>query len=475
MNVLFILADQHNPSFMGCYGGITRTPNLDALAADGVLFEHAYTPCPMCSPARGSLFSGRYVYENKCWDNCFPYDGEKLPGWGHYFRDKGVHFATIGKLDFKADRDNGVSSTYMPEDRVSYDVVSLFRKPPLLARVKYHMAHDWDVSVRKTNEHEEQTLVNEAKRWIREEMPQDKPWILNVNFIRPHSPWHPLAEKYEYYRDKIELAEKYKQPERELNVVDREQSRHTCGFTLDEEHLKDSHAAYHAIVEELDENVGAVIQALKDAGKYDDTLIIYSADHGEMMRAHGVWEKSTLYEDSIRIPMIIKMPGMVGKRINTPVSLLDVFPTVNDWFGYEEQEQFRGESLISLSKGNQRKQKAVFTESHANGRITGTFAVRKDNWKLMYYDGYGILLFDLEKDPQEMHNLATQSDNKEIQGKIDELMAELNENRDLHKITEEAFSAQEVLKNQLFKTGQLKRELNKRGLDYDGENLFYLP
>ena len=76
MNVLFILADQHNASFTGCYGGITRTPNLDRLAEEGAIFESAYTPCPMCAPARASLYTGMYVHENKCWDNCFPYNGE---------------------------------------------------------------------------------------------------------------------------------------------------------------------------------------------------------------------------------------------------------------------------------------------------------------------------------------------------------------------------------------------------------------
>ena len=153
MNVLFILADQHNASFTGCYGGITRTPYLDSLARDGAVFESAYTPCPMCAPARGAMFSGKYVHENKCWDNCFPYDGEKLPGWGHYFRDQGVSLFTIGKLDFAANRDNGVDSTFEPDDRISYDVVSLFRKPPLMLRPKYHMVNNWDVSVRYSQEH----------------------------------------------------------------------------------------------------------------------------------------------------------------------------------------------------------------------------------------------------------------------------------------------------------------------------------
>ncbi len=477
MNVLFILADQHNASFTGCYGGITRTPNLDRLAEEGAIFESAYTPCPMCAPARASLYTGMYVHENKCWDNCFPYNGEIRPGWGHYFRKCGVHLATIGKLDFAANTDNGVASTYEPDDRVSYDVVSLFRKPPLMLRPKYHMVNNWDVSLRATKEHLEQNIVDETKRWFQEEMPKDKPWILNVNFSKPHSPWHPIPEKYEYYRDKITLADKYLQRESELHVVDREQSRHTCGYILDEEHLKDCHAAYHAIVEEHDENVGQVLETLKQTGQYEDTLIIYSADHGELMRAHGAWEKSSMYEDSIRVPMIVKLPGVSGKRIDKPVSLLDIFPTINEFMGFELQNQFRGHSMIPviLGKTDDAEEELVLSESHANGRITGTFALRDRQWKYIYYDGYGDLLFDLEKDPEELHNLSEFPEcamiKEELRNKLDKIVGK----EDLHAITLEAFAAQEKLKETIKKGGQLEIELKKRGFTYDGRQLYYLP
>lgn len=477
MNVLFILADQHNASFTGCYGGLTRTPNLDALAQEGTVFEYAYTPCPMCAPARASLFSGRYVYENQCWDNCFPYDGEKLPGWGHYFRERNVHLATIGKLDFTAGTDNGVDSVFEPDNRTSYDVVSLFRKPPLLLRPKYHMVNNWDVSVRQNEEHFEQNIVTEARRWLEEERPKDHPWILNVNFSKPHSPWHPLSEKYKYYRDKVEVTEKYRQPEQQLNPVDREQSRHTCGFILDEEHLKDCHAAYHAIVEEHDENVGAVIQALKDCGIYEETLIIYSADHGELLRAHGAWEKSSMYEDSVRVPMIVKLPGgLRGHRVKSPVSLLDVFPTINEFLGFEEQKQFRGSSLIPFADGKDWiRPEPVFMESHANGRITGTFAIRKKQWKLIHYEKYGNLLFDLSQDPDEMRNLAEGQSAEGYGPILEELLEELYRGRDTGHITEKAFQAQEDLKDSLFQSGRLERELNKRGYSFDGKELYYLP
>jgi choline-sulfatase len=477
MNVVFILADQHNPSFTGYGGGITRTPNLDELAHDGTVFDRAYTPCPMCAPARASFFSGHYVYENKCWDNCFPYNGDKLPGWGHYFRKNGVCLATVGKLDFAADCDNGVESTFEPNDRVSLDVVSLFRRPPVLLRPKYHMANNWDVSVRKGNKRQERKIVNAAIQKLELLNKKKEPWILNINFSKPHSPWHPIKDKYDFYKDKIHLSEKYLQPEYELNPVDREQSRHTCGFIMDTEHLINCHAAYNAIVEEHDENIGEILNYLKSVDLYDHTLIIYSADHGEMLRAHGTWEKSSLYEDSVHIPMIIKYPGAKARRVSCPVSLMDIFPTCADVFGILDKALFRGESLLPFISGNvHAKHDPVFTESHANGRITGTFGIIKDEWKYLYYDGMGELLFNLKSDPQELNNLL-ESGNSDIivRNKRRELSKILLNDRDPHKITENAFSDQDGLKQLLYQSGQLETELNKRGFHYDGKNLYYLP
>lgn len=476
MNVLFLFADQHNPSFSGCYGGITRTPNLDALAGEGILFEAAYTPCPMCSPARACLFTGQYVHENRCWDNCFPYNGDKLPGWGHYLRDQGVHLATIGKLDFAAHADNGTASEYEPDDRVSYDVVSLFRRPPLLQRPKYHMVNNWEVSPDGDRGHLEQNIVDEARRWFREEMPDRVPWILNVNFSKPHSPWHPDPAKYAFYREQICLSPKYLQCEQDLHEVDRQQSRHTCGYVLDGEHVKDCHAAYHAIVEEHDENIGAVIEALKETGQYENTLIIYAADHGEMLRAHGAWEKSSMYEDSIRVPMIIRVPGAAPGRVRIPVSLLDIFPTIRDFLGCKKPNgNIHGDSLLPVIHGKgDLSGRAVFSESHANGRITGTFAVRKGQWKLIHYDGYGSLLYDLKDDPEEMRDLGESKDPVALRAK-QELMEILESVCHPGEVTKEAFADQEKLKKELYLSGQLERELQKRGFSYDGENLYYLP
>ena len=143
MNVLYILSDQHNPEYSGCYGHpLTRTPNIDRLAVSGTRFQWAYCQSPICSSTRAAMMSGRYVHEIGCWDNVFAYTG--IPrGWGHYFATQGVHFATIGKIDFAPGSDHGIAETHLSQYRENLDITSLYREQAILPRydlLKKHKA-----------------------------------------------------------------------------------------------------------------------------------------------------------------------------------------------------------------------------------------------------------------------------------------------------------------------------------------------
>ena len=142
MNIVFILSDQHNPLFTGCYGGITRTPNIDSLAVDGTLFENAYSNCPLCAPSRASMFTSRYAHQLGCWDNTTPYDG-RIYGLGHHLKENEIKFTTIGKLDFKPGVDVGIDDMRHVINRRSLDVVGLFRDKPIPPRKKMHMLSHW--------------------------------------------------------------------------------------------------------------------------------------------------------------------------------------------------------------------------------------------------------------------------------------------------------------------------------------------
>ncbi len=477
MNVVFIFADQHNPQFCGCYGGMTRTPNIDSISSDGVRFENAYTNSPLCVPSRASMFTSRYVHEIAAWDNCFPYNG-KVPGWGSYLRDNGVLLTTIGKLDFKANTDHGIEDERLIHDRDSFDVVGLFREPPAVPRKLYHMKNNWEIRPREPGtiiEHEVK-VADEAVNWLLNERPEDRQWVLNINFSKPHSPWTPRKDLLDYYMEKINnLGEKYKQDYDGLHEVDKAQSVHTCGYVFDNECVKLSHAAYHATIEEHDENVGKVLETLEALGIRDEVLIVYSSDHGEMARAHGAWEKISLYEDSIRVPMIISGPGVPkNKVIKAPVSLIDVFPTINEALGNEPAVFSRGKSLLTLAKtGNDAERPDyVFSESHANGRIAASYTIRKDDWKLIEYVGYEPLLFNLKDDPDEMNNLGdTRKHDPLVEKKLEELRKILYSVCSPEGVDLQARYDQNCLKEELASTGRLQKELAKRGFQPSTEKL----
>lgn len=475
MNAVYIFSDQHNSQYCGCYGNITRTPNIDSIAKRGVRFENAYTSSPLCVPSRASMFTGRYVHEIAAWDNASPYDG-KVPGWGHYLKQKGILLTTIGKLDFKPDMDHGIEAERLPVHRDSYDVVGLFRKTPMVPRKLMHTMGNWTVEMRETGQSLDEPVALEAIKWLKENSSGDRPWVLNINFQMPHSPWRPLPDLFEYYKERIgELSPKYVQKLNEMHEVDQEQSIHSCGYMFDDERVKRSHAAYHAYVEEMDSNIGRILKTLEELGILDEVLIIYSSDHGEMLRAHGGWEKMSLYEDSVKVPMVMCGPGIPENRvIGHPVSLLDVFPTINEFLGNKPASFSRGQSLLKLAREGKDDDRPdyVFTESHSNGRITGTFAIRKGDWKLMEYVGYEPVLFNLNHDPDEMVNLYNiKKDDPVVLYKVDELRKILYSICSPEGVDQHARREQDCLRRELAVTGRLQEELAKRGFEPDTEKL----
>lgn len=469
MKTIFILSDQHNPSFCGSYGGMTRTPNLDRLSREGVRFTTAYSPSPMCAPARACLFTGQFLNRIGFWDNTMPYDGS-VPGFGHHLRGCGVPLTTIGKLDFAGeDFDYGIHEMLLPNNRKSLDAVSLFREPPLPRRPVYHVKNNWEVYPREKQTPKEEDITAAAIKWLGEHSKEDN-WVLNINFTRPHSPWKALEESLRRYQaelEEIELAPKYTQPLNELHQVDQYHSVYSCGYDYGIDQVKKSQAGYQAIIEELDESIGRILASLEELSIYDDVLIVYSSDHGEMARSHGIWEKSAMYEDSVRIPLIIRSPqGPKGQVCSTPVSLIDVFPTICDYSGLPPLASSEGKSLRPLIDGIPAPdfRSYGFSESHTLGRVAASFAVRQDGWKLMEYVGYEPVLFHLDADPDEMVNLAPlAAENREIAGRIASLRELLDGICSPVEVDRRARAAQEKKKAELAETGQLERELNKRG------------
>jgi choline-sulfatase len=487
MNVIFILSDQHNPAFTGCYGGVTRTPNIDALAASGARFACAYTNNPLCTPSRAALITSRYAHEVHSFDNTSPYDG-KLPGWGHYFRERQMQFTTIGKLDLAPDADLGIDDARSAKFRASLSVAPLFRDEPVKPWETFNCINfDGRGGVETSLVDKEAPITEQAIRWLERERPQDRPWVLNVNYHRPHPKWIPDPDRFAYYKATIAPpSDKYVRQPEDLHEVDRALGIMTGGFDIQGEQMRLAQAAYHAMTESLDASIGQLLQAVDTLGLREQVLIVYASDHGEMAGAHGKWGKTSLHEDSIRVPLIVSGPGIApGTVVEQPVSLIDVYPTINEALGQPSAPFSRGRSVLQLAQTGRDDERIdyAFSESHSGGMIAGGFVIRRGDWKLIEYVGCRPSLYNLREDPDEMHDymagrLAADTADPASSALPVEAAGKLAELRDIlysvclpEGVDRLARRQQRKLRAQLAASGQLFREQIKRGFEPNAEHL----
>jgi len=463
MNVLFILSDQHNPAFTGCYGHPqANTPNIDSIAERGVRFENAYCTSPFCVPARASMFSGRYAHEIGIWDNTRAYEGVPR-SWAQYFRDNGVLLATIGKLDFSPGADCGIEQELLATHRGSMDICALFREEPV-PRLAMHLKQA-DIRPRGADEPptRDMQVRDRAIEWLRNERPADRPWILNVNFVEPHPAWRPREDIWARYEGTIkDLPEKYFQSLDALHPLDRGFAIHTCGNYHSPEDVFRAHEAYLAVIEELDEHIGRLLNTLQQEGILDETLVIYCSDHGELMRAHGAWSKCSMYEDSIRVPWVMAGPGLPAGTVDRAcVSHLEMFPTICEAVGLKPPWDKRGVSLLGAGRPD-----FVFSEFHGNGFTDGVFALRRGDWKLVECAHHRPQLYNLAEDPQELHDLVRErGDDPQVQARLDELRRLLATICSAEAVDARAKRDQALLKAELEASGRLFDEMAKRGFE----------
>ena len=467
MNLVCIVSDQHNAEFTGCYGGRTRTPNLDRLAAGGTRFDAAYCTYPICAPSRASWFTGRYAHEIGCWDNATPYDGGR-PDWGSFLRNQGVLLAATGKLDFT---ERGVASVEQPmtvKVRANWDVTGLFRDSPPVTRPG-SVEQFWDAAppaeAACASPDTEERITREAIRFLESGRPKDRPWVLAVQYYKPHPAWHPDPDRYRYHIERITpLAPKYLQPVEDLPEVERGRSLWMAGYAHQPDRIAQVHAAYHAVVEGVDHHVGRVIEAVHANGLAGDTLIIYTSDHGEQARAHGAWGKISMYEDTLRVPLLIQGPGLAAGRVcRQPVSLLDLYPTVADAVGLRTPSFARGASLLALTdrrRGYPDRPDYAFAECHMFPR-PASFAIRQGDWKLIDNLGAEPMLFNLAEDPGEMNDLV--GEGGASAAALDRLRGKLCDVCDPRALDRRARQDQRARMDELAATGRLDRELAKRG------------
>ncbi len=407
-NLLFILSDEHRPDAMGHANGpvAVQTPNLDRLAREGTRFTQAYTPSPICVPARASLATGRYVHETGCWDSAQPYRGH-MSGWGHQLQAEGMDVVSIGKLHYRSiEDDNGFSEELIPMHVVGGVgwLLGLMRKPlapyegapaELAEQVgsgeSPYVAYDRDV-------------LKLALDWLdRQSKRSQKPWVLFVSFVSPH---FPLIAPVEFYDRHDAVAAGWphlngEQPDHLAlsQVYDfYDYARH-----FDDDSITKARRGYFGLTSFLDHNIGQLLDRLDENGLADRTRVMYSSDHGEMLGDHGIWTKMVMYEQSAGVPMILRGPDVPANRVvDTPVSLVDCHQTILECVGSgsEGDDSRRGVSLFDVANGVV-PDRNIISEFHDGGSPCGYTMIRVRQWKYVYYVGHEPQLFNLTEDPDE--------------------------------------------------------------------------
>jgi choline-sulfatase len=413
-NLIVVMSDEHSRKVLGCYGHPhVRTPNIDALARRGTRFTAAYTPSPICVPARAAFATGRHVHEIGCWDNAFAYDGS-IRSWHHVLRDRGHTVTSIGKLHFRSGRDdNGFSEEIIPMHIVDGvgDVLGLLRDrvferqaAPKLASMagpgeSSYTAYDRDITAH-------------ALEWIgtKGREASAKPWVLFVSLVTPHFPLTAPEEHFgKYDVDRLPLPKQYRPSERPRHPYLRDYAESfTYDRYFDETKVRMALAGYYGLCSFVDDHVGQIRRAVEAAGLEDTTRMVYVSDHGDNLGARGLWGKSTMYEESVGIPLIVAGPDIPeGAVEHRPASLLDLVPFILESVGVPASELGRdlpGQAILTPAFS----ERPVISQYHATGSRTAAYMVRLQNWKYICYadPAYPPQFFDLHADPEELNDLA---------------------------------------------------------------------
>ena len=424
-NILFLMADQLRFDCLGCMGNpAIHTPNLDAIAREGVVFTNAYSSTPTCTPARAGLLTGLSPWHHGMlgYGRVARHYRTELP---RLVREAGYYTFGIGKMHWYPQRSlHGFHGTLLDESgRVETpgfisDYHRWFMrvapgKDPDATGLGWNDYRAWPY-VLPEHLHPTHWIGQNAVDFLRK-YDRPEPFLLKVSFERPHSPYDPPPRFWDMYSDADMPAPHVGQWAARFAPHKTPPNPSLWHGDLGVDQAKRSRHGYYANVTFLDEEIGRILQVLKERGWYDNTLIIFFADHGDMLGDHNLWRKSYAYEGSAHIPMLLRWPRSFGhddrrgQRIAEPVELRDVLPTFLDAAGASVSGAIDGRSLLDLVRGNNAGWRDAIdlehdvcysVENHWNALTDG-------EWKYIFhaYDGHEQL-FHLAEDPAELHDLA---------------------------------------------------------------------
>ncbi|MBN2557661.1 MAG: sulfatase-like hydrolase/transferase [Clostridia bacterium] len=414
-NILFILSDQHSPHVLGCAGNRDiRTPNLDSLASEGVVFDNMYCQNPLCVPSRASLITGRYSRNLGIYDNMHIMEAGSttLPG---VLSAGGYRTCLIGKAHFNGGQYHGY------QQRPYGDLYGQGHQPDPGRRPEFGINGLGDVLANSGPSEmpieltQTEICVAEACKWlqIHKSAHPEQPFMLSVHFDKPHFPIKPPAKYFNNYTGRLSLPDVPSGWMEQAvpfirEAVAHNETGHHYGKDFDIQlRAKES---YYGCVEWVDDAIGRILETLGYLGFSENTIVIYSSDHGEMCGEHGTWQKTLFFDASARVPFIIRWPGRTapGTRNYEIAGLLDMFPTLCDAAGIGIPGSCDGISLLPLLEYNEKParegifcESAVLRATHMAGCM-----YRDGKWKYCYYIDGSQELYDMDGDPDEYENLA---------------------------------------------------------------------
>ena len=421
------MSDEHGAQFSSTYGHpIIETPNMDRLADQGVTFEANYCNSPLCIPSRASFMTGQYVSTNEVWDNTKPMAVDKLT-WPYLLRNEGYDTALSGKMHLV-----GPDSLHGFEQQLSRDPhieepLDHYRWSDGIpqATEDWYGVREADPGVSPMIEADD-AMEKAAVDFLTDPARQEKPFALCVGFIAPHFPFI-VPEPYfsKYYPDNLDMP---KLPEGHLENLPPSAQRLRKMFGLDgqwtEDEIARARAAYFGLCTYLDDKIGHLMDVLEEQGLAENTVIIHTSDHGDMLGEHGLWRKMCFYEQSANVPLQIAWPGKFegGQKVTEAVSNVDAVATILDLAGVElDKWDLDGQSLVDTLSGDTSGLNGYAISEHfAHGTDRAMGMVRSGKWKLCY--GHGdppeVELYDLESDPGEFTNLANSQQHPETQERL---------------------------------------------------------
>ncbi|MEL6283160.1 MAG: choline-sulfatase [Pseudomonadota bacterium] len=424
-NILFLQVDQLSAQSLRTYGdSVCHAPNLEALAAEGVVFETAYCNFPLCAPSRFSMATGRLCSEIGAYDNAAEMPAS-IPTYAHYLQAAGYQTALSGKMHFIGpDQYHGFEKRLTPD----------------LYPADFSWVPNWgDEGERDTNDSRAVLVSGVCERSVQIDFDEqvtfqaiqhlynlarskdDRPFFLQVSYTHPHEPYLCRKEYWDLYEGvEIPLPSTPALPADEHDA----HSRRLLGdfdmldVEFPEEDVRRARRAYYGSISYIDAMIGQILDALSAADLAEDTVIIFTSDHGEMLGERGMWFKKHFFEPSLRIPLILKIPGRPSQRVRTPASLVDLLPTfmgVADGAGWSSAvEELDGEDLLSYLDADTNADRPIFAEYLAEATTAPIFMIRRGRYKFIGSTDDPPLLFDVAADADERINLANDPEHKGV-------------------------------------------------------------